>query len=372
MSNQFEIVAQGILFHRTGRGAYMPVITELSDGAFIACQHVGQQLGSADNYIEVLCTESLRKGDSATWELLASIGEAEEGWSYRGPDINGLPNGQLLMTASRFQAVDDELFNPDSEGLQRPELILLRSDDRGATWSPPQIVPVDLPPEKYTWNKAGRLVQFSPSRWMFPFETWKPEGYTGLPDQKAAAVFSSDQGRTWGELTVIADDTSGKLLWWDQLNARLPDGRLYVMLWTHVYGTKEDLVNHWAVSSDEGRTWSDPKPTNLRGQVCCPIALPDGRVAAIYNHRHEPQGVRIAVTEDLSAFDLENEVVVFDAGAEATLGQTNHENFLAEHMLIAFGKPVGSLLSDGDLLVSFWCTVGGVTHTRWVRLRMTG
>ena len=133
MSNQFEIVAQGILFHRTGRGAYMPVITELSDGAFIACQHVGQQLGSADNYIEVLCTESLRKGDSATWELLASIGEAEEGWSYRGPDINGLPNGQLLMTASRFQAVDDELFNPDSEGLQRPELILLRSDDRGAT-----------------------------------------------------------------------------------------------------------------------------------------------------------------------------------------------------------------------------------------------
>jgi hypothetical protein len=363
MSNQLEIVAQGILSRRSGRGAYMPVITELGDGKLIACQHVGEELASADNYIEVLRTD-----DGETWEQQASIGEGAQGWCYRGPDINELPDGRLLLTASRFETGSDKLFDPDSEGLTRPELVLFRSNDRGATWSPPQIVPVDLPPDKYTWNKAGGLVQFSPSRWMFPFETWKPDGYAGSPDQKAAAVFSSDQGETWGELTVIADDTSGKLLWWDQLNARLPDGRLYVMLWTHVYGTKQDLANHWVVSADEGRTWSEPKPTNLRGQVCCPIALADGRVAAIYNHRHEPQGVHVAVSEDLSNFELENEVVAFDAGAEATLGQTDHENFLAEHMLIAFGKPNGNVLSNGDLLTSFWCTAEGVTHTRWVRL----
>ena len=47
---------------------------------------------------------------------------------------------------------------------------------------------------------------------MFPLETWKPAGYEGAPDQKAAAVVSVDQGRTWGDFTVIADDTSGQNL----------------------------------------------------------------------------------------------------------------------------------------------------------------
>ena len=39
-----------------------------------------------------------------------------------------------------------------------------------------------------------------------------------------------------------------------------------------------------------------------------------------------------------------------------------------EHIQIAFGKPGGVQLPDGDLLTFFWCTAEGVTHTRWVRL----
>ena len=210
------------------------------------------------------------------------------------------------------------------------------------------------------------LLQLAEDRWMYPFETWKPEGYEGPPDQKAAALFSADAGKTWDELVVVADDESGKLLWWDQMCCALPDGRIYTMLWTHAYGTPHDLSNHWVLSEDGGRTWSEPRPTNLRGQVCTPIALPDGRVAAIYNYRHHPQGIRVALSEDLEHFDTVGETVVFDAGAEATLGTPTSDNFLAEHMLIAFGKPGGVLLDDGDLLTYFWCTSQGVTHTRWV------
>ena len=361
-----KIIDQGIVSKGAARGAYMPSITQLADGSLIACQHIGAGLGTPDNRIEVLQT----KDDGKTWqgqcEIPATAGS--EDWAYRGPDIAELPDGRLLLSATRFENTDAALFDPDTEALQRPEMLLYWSADRGRTWSEPQVVPVDLPPERYTWNGCGGVLQISPTRWMYSLETWKPEGFDGPPDQKAAALFSADQGRTWGELTVIADDTSGRLLWWDQLHTRLADGRIYGMLWTHQYGTKEDLPNHRVVSDDEGRTWSQPRATNLLGQVCCPIALPDGRVAAIYNHRHDPQGVHVAVSDDLNHFDREHEVVVFDAGAEATLGKTEHDNFLAEHMLIAFGKPVGKLLDDGTLLTCFWCTVEGITHTRWVRL----
>ncbi len=359
------IVDQGILSKQPDRGAYMPTITPLPDGTYIACQHVGQGLATPDNHIEIL-----RSTDQCqTWTREHTIGAPEDGWAYRAPRINVAHNGHLTLVASRFENTDQELFDTSTEALQRPEMLFYRSTDQGHTWSAPQILPIHLPPEKYTANGTGWMLQLAPDRWMYPFETWKPEGYTGPPDQKAGALFSTDQGHTWDEYTVIADDPTGEKLWWDQAGTILPDGRIYLMLWTHLYGTSKDLPNHYTISEDQGRTWSDPKPTNLHGQVCAPIALPDGRIAAVYNYRHEPQGVRVALSNNLSHF--EHDLYIFDAGAEASMGKPENETFLAEHLKIAFGKPGGTLLPSGELLVWFWCTTEGITHTRWVKLKAT-
>ena len=87
------------------------------------------------------------------------------------------------------------------------------------------------------------------------------------------------------------------------------------MLWVHRYGTSDDESTP-RTSVDEGQTWSLPVKTNLKGQVCCSIALADDRVAAICNYRREPQGIRVALSEDLRHFvDV---LTVFDASSEAT------------------------------------------------------
>lgn len=363
-----RIVDQGTLSHRQDRGAYMPWITPLADGSFLASQHVGSGLGADDNHIVLL-----RSADGRTFEEQGIVGPHNDGFAYRVPQISVVEGQRLVLTCTRFEiAGNDTLFDPDSEALQRADLCLFWSTDGGHTWTDePQIVDVDLPRERYNWNGAGQLLMARADHWLMPIETWKPEGYAGPPDQRAWTLFSADGGATWGDLTVVANDPDGKVLYWDQMNCQLADGRLYTMLWTHLYGTSDDIENHQVVSDDEGRTWSTPAATNLRGQVCTPIPLADGRVAAIYNDRIDPQGVRVAISEDLTSFDVEHQATVFDAGAEATLGQPEHENFLAEHMLIAFGKPGGRRLQDGTLLTWFWCTVGGVTHTRWARLEIT-
>ncbi len=361
-----QIVDQGILSHQSGRGAFMPFITLLADGSFIAAQHIGTGLGAPDNDIEIL-----RSADGRAWISDGQLHDrTNREWAYRGPQISELPGGGLVMKAGRCQITGGNLFDPESEGLAHYEMLLLRSSDGGRTWSEPAVVDAGLSRDRYTANDTGTFLQIAPDRWIYPLETWKPHGWKGPPDQKAAALFSHDQGTTWGDFTVVADDTDNRRLWWDQMNCILANGRLYTMFWTHLYGTSDDLNNHWVMSDDEGRTWSEPRPTNLHGQVCTPIPLADGRVAAIYNYRREPQGIRVAVTEDLTTFDLEREVVVFDAGAEATLGDPESDNFLAEHLQIAFGKPVGVALDGNEIMTAFWCTAGGVTHTRWVRLRV--
>ena len=365
-----EIVDDGVLSRDVRRGAYFPSVAVLGDGTLLAAQHVGRGLCSPDNHIEVL-----RSSDGgAHWDTEGSIhgGIPDDGWSYRVPMITEVSNGSLVMAATRYQLDNDEMYNPASEGLKPAQMILYRSEDLGATWLGPEIIPNPLPGDRYVCSLSGRLLQLSPNRWMFPFETWKPDGYEGPLDQKAAAIFSSDQGKSWGELSVVADDPEEHYHYGDQMNALLADGRIYTLIWTRTWGTGEDcdVRNRWVLSEDQGRTWSEPQPTNLRGQLCAPIPLSDGRVAAIYNYRHEPQGVHVALTEDLSTFDTQNEVVAFRAAGETMVGKAV-DDFIDKHQKIAFGRPWGVQLPENDLLVYFWCTLDNVTHTRWVRLRLT-
>ena len=229
MSTQLKLIDQGIISREPGRGAYMPGILLLPDGTFLAFQHVGSDLAAVDNSIEVL-----RSTDAGrTWTNQGCIHKPHQGWAYRVPAISLLPDGRLIMVATRFRMDADVLFDPASESLARGEILVFWSTDSGHSWSEPEVVSVPLPPEKYAWNSTGTPLQISAQRWMLPLETWKPQGYVGPPDQKAAALFSSDQGRTWGQFTIIADDTTGKVLWWDQMSDILPDGRLYIMFWTH-------------------------------------------------------------------------------------------------------------------------------------------
>ena len=86
------IIDQGIISRRPDIGAYMPVITPLPDGTFIASQHVGEELGSPDNHIEVL-----RSRDGREWENRGSIHTPDhdlDNWSYRAPKISTVPGGR--------------------------------------------------------------------------------------------------------------------------------------------------------------------------------------------------------------------------------------------------------------------------------------
>ena len=132
----------------------MPTIAPLADGTWVAAQHVGQSLGSSDNHIEFL----ISRDEGATWDNRGSIhgGEGpDERYTYRAPKIVAIPDGRLLISADRYPKKTAALFNLESETLSRSEMLLIWSEDRGKTWSEPQVVLVDLLPERYSWNGTG-------------------------------------------------------------------------------------------------------------------------------------------------------------------------------------------------------------------------
>lgn len=346
-----------------------------ASGELIACRFLASSLVAPDGRVEVL-----RSSDGGrSWASRGTVW-TDDGWCYRIPHIYVPPSvggdggdpgdGRLLMTGTRFETESSgTTFDTETGAVQRGEMFVAWSADNCRTWDPPIPVTPPLSPDRYACNGSGVLLILPDGRWMYPFETWlAPGAARGELDQKAVAVFSSDLGRTWTDMTVVADDPTGRMLYWDHCGTLLADGRIYETMWVHDTVTGTDLSIHSVVSSDGGRTWSPPEPTGLRGQASAPIGLPNGGVAVVYTHREKPEGIRVAVSRGLSKFD--DEVVVFDTGDEALIGEPDRADVLATNMAQGFGKPGGVILPSGDLMVTYWGTVEGVSHTRWARVAL--
>ena len=365
-----RVLDEGILSHSRERGAFIPTITPLSDGSFIAAQDVGSELGSRDHVIEVL-----RSKDGREWQSdgLLEFEYDDSGVSYQAVQIYEHSSSLWFMRCSRFLKKHLE-----KSGMPIPEEhppagpVIFWSHDRGISWSEPVFIEVDLPRDTYKYHTMGNVIFFSKDYWMFPIQLNNAIGYTESNHHGAAAIFTRDAGSSWGELAIVAQDPEGRIEYHDQFGIQLPDDQIYTMLWTVDTKANDDLNNHFVISKDFGHSWSAPQPVTLQGQVCAPILLDDGRVAAVYNYRHEPQGIRIGVSANQKDFSVSGNDYVFKAGTETMIDKPKDNHFLSKNAKIAFGRPNGIGLDDGTLLVWFWCTVNGVTHTRWARVAVDG
>lgn len=94
-----HVVDQGILPHRRGRGAFIPFITPLSDGSFIAAQQVGPELGSRDHVIELLRSRDGREWDS---DGFLEVDENDASVGYQSIQVYEISPSLRMMRASRF------------------------------------------------------------------------------------------------------------------------------------------------------------------------------------------------------------------------------------------------------------------------------
>ena len=82
-------------------------------------------------------------------------------------------------------------------------------------------------------------------------------------------------------------------------------------------------------------------------------------------------GILVALSEDEGkTWDLEHQVMAWDAVGQEFLGVSRKPTYPASHDNIAFGKPNTARLPGGDILSSWWCTQACVTHIRYARLTL--
>jgi hypothetical protein len=181
---------------------------------------------------------------------------------------------------NRWQSARDRLTTEQRK--QQLGVWMLRSTNGGISWSAPYRCLVNSPHGPIQLS-GGRLLYAGK-------ELWHGEHRVGVCE-------SFDDGKTWRWLATIparpGDDHNN----YHELHAvEAGDGRIVVHIRNHnAKNSRETLQTE---STDGGKTWTTPHPIGVWGLPSHLLRLKDGRLLMSYGHRRRPYGNQARLSSD--------------------------------------------------------------------------
>jgi len=265
----------------TGQG-YFPVLIKLDDGSLGAVIRGGAPHLGIQGRLDWIHSED----GGRTWSKPTVIVDSQ--WDDRNPALGQMPDGTVVMAYAEASTYDPQGKFDGEYGTY--EMFYVLSADRGKTWSE-KIAPPHGPIK--SGSPFGRIVLLTDGTALMPVYGSLDPDYKGpikAPKgtrRMTLIVRSKDNGRTWGDRSLVAVDHNEMSL------LPLPDGRIIAGLRT---GSGALSV---AESSDGGRTWSEPEPLTRRNHHPCDLCLLESsRIVLAFGNRIVPYGVGATVSGD--------------------------------------------------------------------------
>jgi len=255
----------------------------------------------------------------------------------------------------------------ETGGILPGEDVISFSPDEGKTWTPHRVIPRTCP-ELYEISgpclelRSGDLVAVAA-----PFKM--PDG--GNPSgQLGILLRSKDKGRTWTDDEIFFRSPGGNMTPYESRICEMQPGRLVAIVWAYDTAAGRHHPNHIALSHDDGRTWSSPVDTGIWGQASNLIWVGGDRLMTIHAHRGENPGIFVRLVDFRGdVWTPLEEMVIYGAGspAQTKSGQRMAEMFAA----LKFGQPSLLQLPDGEILATHWTVEEGRGKIRIHRLRLS-
>ncbi len=158
---------------------------------------------------------------------------------------------------------------------------MIRSTDGGVTWSARYAVPLNSPHGPVVL-RDGRLIYAGKALWK---------------DDRVGVCESKDDGVTWEWLATIPARTGDDPKNYHELHAvEASDGTLLAHIRNHNSPNERETLQ--SESTDGGRTWSVPHSIGVWGLPSHLLRLRDGRLLMSYGHRRKPIGNLARVSSD--------------------------------------------------------------------------
>ena len=340
-----------------------PSLVVFDDGELL----LGFDLGQSDESLDYATHRARSQDGGLTWQLEGPLLAP----TVQPPTTNSLrlsrANGEIVAFGNihHRERQDEGLVNRATLGFVPTDLVLMRSRDRGRTWSSAERI---LPPlESPAWETCHHVVELRSGRWLAPTSTWR--GWEGdhPAGEQTVALISDDHGRSWPRYRRIFDGRASGLIHWEVSVVQVRDGSVVAVAWVHDPRTQADHPNQFAVSSDDGETFGEPDSTGLHGQTCKLLQLQDGRLLAFYRRLDQPGLWANLATLDNGGWRNLAEIVVWQGEGAAVMPSENSAAGLAA---LQFGYPSPRQLADGQVVVVFWCVEACQSVIRLARLRL--
>ena len=239
---------------------YRPSLICLPDGSLACAWTTGSGPLALDTSIKV----SFKAVGDNRWTSPVTAAD-DVGYPDNYPVLAQLPGGKLrLIYATHYR---EKRKAPPGENLAAWHLKYVDSGDGGRIWGGDFF----LVPES-DWVPCSRVIKLANGDLILPA--------SDIRNRASLFLVSEDNGGYWKELSRIIAP-AGLV---DPSVAEVESGHLMALLRPHEKGEREHVL--WLTeSNDNGRTWSEPLPTELKnpGGPTVLLKLENGHLVLAYN-----------------------------------------------------------------------------------------
>jgi hypothetical protein len=280
-------------------GGYFPTLIKLQDGSLGAVVR-----GGAGHVGVISRLDWIRSWDGGqTWNFESTIVPGTPEWDNRGSSAGQMidprtKNGAIVVGYWECYAYHGPVFDYWSD--KPTKCFFTYSIDNGHTWTKKE--KLDAHPACSTVNLYGRIISTPQGLAMMPAYG----GLRGKPGCRSILLRSRNRGRTWGDPSVIAENSNEVSL------ALLKDGTMLAVMRCDT--EKPDKWGGLSVarSTDEGRTWSEPVEITRSNQHPGDILeLQSGTILVTYGNRIGDLAVGAVLSRDGGkTFDTDHRMIL--------------------------------------------------------------
>ncbi len=348
--NKIEVLRSGVIYRNPKPHVYSlhgahPSVVCLGAGKLVASAAIGQAFESADTRAYLFFSED----DGETWtdgvpfnpELLPDCSDMVR--------LSLLPDNSIAAVYHIHDRsrVGEGYTNPETQGFVDTHTYVSRSCDGGHTWEPIHEMghPIKQPIEC-----QSSIFHHPDGRWFLPTSTFKCWDGSAPDGLFTFAIVSEDEGKTWPKVVTMFDRQDEGRLFYESGLTVLPDGKMVAVAWDYDDRNHVDLPVKYAVSED-GESFSDFKSTGILGQTTVAIALPDGKLLAVYRRLDKPGLYSSLVTLENGEWEELDCRCLWSNSAQLT----RHTESMSENFAhLKFGAP-RCIIKDGKVFLVFWC-----------------
>jgi len=256
--------------------------------------------------------------------------------------------------------------NAETGGVLESDVFYAESFDFGNTWSERRIIGMDW--GRHTEATAPITVTADGS-YITPVTNFPAWDGTLTHPLCGRLLVSCDSGKTWAQDVTCMRFDPPDVTCYEQRICRMSNGDLIDIGWNECTQTGKRLHNHYTVSRDGGRSFSEPRDTGVQGQASSVTALPDNRLLALHAVRRDtnrPGVYGCAVDFSRGRWEITERFLLW--APERPLRP--HKGLADIFAYVRFGQPSAIPLGGGELLTTHWACEDGQYKTFVTRIRL--